>query len=465
MFELFGQYWPIKSVVLAVSESGLIASAILLSALICLGDWASLVWFFDQPYAAMKGLVVVAVCLLCFYFNDLYNLQAISRRAELLVRLAQSLGAASLILAMFYYMAPALMLGRGISISAAILIGVSLVVWRLVVDATGGFFRPVHRVLIAGTGPVGIRVAKEIIDHPELNFKVVGFLDEKGENIGKSLFNPRIIGGVAQVEEFVERESVHRVVLSLAERRGQTPIAQLLKVRMKGIPVENASSLYEQITGRIMVDSVSPSALIHSKGFRKNAVLLFAKRAIDIVVSAVGLVVLSPLLILIGLAIYVESGGPLFYLQDRVGAGGSVFRILKFRSMRPDAEQDGPRWAQREDDRVTRVGRMLRRFRLDEVPQFVNVLKGDMSLVGPRPERPQFVSMLEPAIPYYLLRHSVRPGITGWAQIKFQYTSSIEDAKTKLEYDLFYIKNISIAFDVVILLRTIQVVFLAHGAL
>jgi sugar transferase (PEP-CTERM system associated) len=465
MFRLFGQYVPIKSLVLAVTESALIVVSFWLAAWIRLGKVDSLTFELDEGlYLPVKLGVVVLICVICFYFNDLYDLHVVSRRAELLTRLMQALGVASLILAFFYYLIPDLMFGRGISALAAVTTGLVLVGWRLIVDTTGTFFRPEQRVLVAGTGSAGIRLVRELTERPELNFKVLGFLDEKGENIGKRLVNPGIIGSLADLEQFVQKGRVDRVVLSFAERRGQMPVQNLLRLKFSGTKVEDAHSLYEKLTGQIMLERLTPSWLILSEGFRQNMLQLLIKRVSDIGISFVALIIASPLILLISLAIFVETGRPILFRQERVGLKGRHFWMLKFRSMRQDAEKDGPIWASQDDNRITRVGRLLRRYRLDEIPQFINALRGDMSIVGPRPERPRFVEMLEERIPYYAQRHTVRPGITGWAQIKYKYGSSTDDAKTKLEYELFYIKHMSISFDSLIVFRTIQVVLSGLGA-
>jgi sugar transferase (PEP-CTERM system associated) len=297
-----------------------------------------------------------------------------------------------------------------------------------------------------------------------LNFDVVGFLDEKGEGIPRPMVNPGVIAAVADISRVTREQHVNRIVLSFAERRGQMPVSTLMRLKLGGVHIEDAHSMYEKLTGRIMLEMLNPSSIVLSEEFHKSRLMLNAKRLLDILVSAAALVVLSPLLILVAAAIYLESGRPILYRQRRVGLRGGTFDILKFRSMRQNAEESGPVWASKEDNRVTRVGRWLRKYRIDEFPQFVNVLRGDMSIVGPRPERPEFVSMLEEQVPYYSERHSIRPGITGWAQIKYQYGSSVEEAKTKLEFDLFYSKHVSILFDLVIALRTIQVLLFGKGA-
>lgn len=465
MIRVLGIYIPAKSLLLVVTESALILASLWLAVWIRLGEIngfsADLAAGYSLP---LRLVIVVGVCLICFYYSDLYDLQITSRKAELLIRLMQALGAASLILALLYYVVPDLRFGRGISAIAAAIACVLLVGWRLLVDATGSFFRPEQRLVVAGTGPAGIRLVRELIDRPGLNFKVLGFLDELGENVGKRLVNPGIIGGVSDLEALIRRERVDRVVLSFAERRGQMPVQTLLHVKFAGTTIEDAHSLYEKLTGRIMLERLTPSWLILSEGFKKGALQLLAKRTADIVISLIALILCSPLCLIISLAIYLESGGPIFFQQERVGLKDRHFRILKFRSMVPGAERQEPTWASAKDQRITRVGRVIRRYRLDEIPQFINVLEGDMSLVGPRPEQPGFVEMLEQEIPYYSQRHTVRPGITGWAQIKYKYGASSEDAKNKLEYELFYIKHMSVFLDLLILFRTVQVVLFGWGA-
>ena len=448
-----------------LSESLLIVISVWVAAWIRLSDFAAIAHPGPGFIPSLRLAAVLSVCIICFYLNDLYDLHVVARRVELLTRLIQSLGAASLILALLYYALPDMMFGRGVSALAAVFAGVTLVGWRLAVDAAGVFFRPEQRVLVAGTGPAGIRLVRKLLEHPELNFKVVGFLDEHGENLGKSLVNPGIVGGLADLEYFVQGQRIDRVVLSFAERRGQMPVEKLLRVKFAGVYVEDAHSLYEKLTGQIMLERLTPSLLILSEGFRLSSLQVALKRITDIMFSVIALVVLSPLVVLIAGATYLDSGLPLLFRQERVGRNGKNFLMLKFRSMTHNADRTGAAWASADDVRITRVGRILRRYRLDEIPQFINVLFGDMSIVGPRPEQPAFVSMLEEQIPYYAQRHTVRPGITGWAQIKYRYGSSVGDALTKLEYELFYIKHMSFFFDLLIMFRTLQVVMLGSGAI
>jgi len=294
--------------------------------------------------------------------------------------------------------------------------------------------------------------------------KVVGFLDGKSERIGERLVNPGIIGTYDQLAQLVEKHHVDTIVVCMEDRRSVLPVQALLDCKVMGLDVLDGHHLFEEAAGRISVDSLHPSALIFSEGFRRRLISRISKRFLDLVISAVGLVVLIPLFILVAALIRVDTPGPIFYRQTRVGLRGQPYLIWKFRSMRQDAEKHGPRCAEMNDPRVSRVGRWLRKARIDELPQLINVVKGEMSLVGPRPERPVFVETLRTQIPYYDIRHTVRPGITGWAQVKFRYGASQEDSHMKLQYDLFYVKNLSFHFDLTILIRTIRVILLGEGA-
>ena len=273
-----------------------------------------------------------------------------------------------------------------------------------------------------------------------------------------------VIGMVGDVERLATQEAVDLVVLSLSERRGQMPLKELLNLKFLGIQVEEAHSIYERIAGRILLDQLSPSWLILSNGFRKSQALLAAKRISDIVISMIAIVIMAPLAVLVAIAVLLESGRPLLFRQARVGLHGRSFQIMKFRSMRHEPAPSNQTWTSDEDPRITRVGRFIRKFRLDEVPQLINVLLGEMSLIGPRPEQPRLAEMLEQEIPYYGLRHSLRPGITGWAQVKCGYGATVQESRMKLEYDLFYIKHLSFTLDLVILFETLKVMLSGRGA-
>lgn len=464
MFKIGGQEIASRTALLVLSDVVLIVLGLLLATLIRFLYWDAAWAYLSAPGVILRIVLVVVVCELALYYYDLYDVQVVRDRSELLGRLLQALGTACLGLAVFYFADPDHSLGRGIVVMTAPLVFLLLLTWRLTTDHLGLFLPPPRRVLVIGTGPTGISLVREIIRRPELNLSVVGFLDERGENIGKSLVNPRIIGGVAELDEVATREKVDLVVLSLAERRGNMPVRQLLDLKFAGIGVEDAHSVWEQISGRIPIEHLSPSWLILSDGFRKPRILMAVKRTIDFLAALVGLVLFMPIMMITAVAIWIETGSPILFRQERTGMRGRPFQMLKFRSMAQDAEKNGPRWASDGDLRITRVGNFIRKFRFDEFPQFINVLRGDMSLVGPRPERPVFCEILEREISLFAQRHSTRPGITGWAQVKYRYGASVEEAKTKLEYDLFYIKHKSILMDLAILFETAKVLLTRRGA-
>ena len=459
-----GQKIPLHTVSMMIFEAVLIIFSLLAAALIRFHSFEATRYYLGESHAVLRFLLVAVVSQVSFYYYDLYDFGAVRRRSALVVRTLQALGLACVTIGAVYYIDPDLSLGRGIAFLAAPTIFVLVIGWRLIVDATLPLLRQTERVLVLGTGAAGINLVREMIRHPELNYKVLGFLDEKGENIGKSLVNPGIIGAAADVREMVERENVDRVVISLAERRGTMPVQQLLELKFAGVLVEDAHSVFESMVGRILLDHLSPSTLILSDGFKKSKFTLLFKRAVDIVVSLVAAIITLPAMLLTAAAIWLESGGPVLFKQKRVGLHGTEFEMLKFRSMYQNSEQHGPSWTRDGDRRITRVGKFIRQCRLDELPQLINVLRGDMSLVGPRPEQPYFCELLAQEILYYGQRHCVRPGITGWAQVKFKYGASIEETKTKLEYDLFYVKHLSFFLDLAIALETVKVLLSGRGA-
>jgi sugar transferase (PEP-CTERM system associated) len=411
-----------------------------------------------------KLVVITAVCQLCFYYVDLYDFTAVHSWREMLSRLFMASGAAALLIAGASLMVPWLVLGHGIVVSSLVFIVVAIVAWRILFLRLGRTYRMQERLLIVGTGPSARKVARLILDQHDYPYQVVGFIDEDPAMVGRSVVNPRVLGTPADIERIVRDHDVRRIVVGLTDRRGRLPIDELLAAKLSGIRVEDPETIFERLTGKILLDDLKPSWLIFSDGFRARRLTRLVKRSVDLALAIVGLVLASPLMLLTALAVRLESEGPVLYAQERVGEHGRVFTLFKFRSMRADAENGTPIWATDGDDRVTRIGRFLRLSRLDEMPQLWNVLNGDMSFVGPRPERPFFVEQLAEVIPFYRQRHAVKPGVTGWAQVKYRYGSSIEDAREKLRYDLYYIKHLSIVFDLTIVFDTVKVIVSAKGA-
>jgi len=411
-----------------------------------------------------KAALATLFCLSAFYLYDLYDFIIMHDRRELVLRMIQALGLAWVALALAFYAFPYLMIGRGVTLISLPLALFMMVGWRLCIHWFLGHPDIGERILIVGSGPLAIELARETLERPDAGFRIVGFADNDPEKLGKSLINPRVVGLTSELDEIVRRENVDRIVVAIAERRGQFPTDQLLQLSLSGnVSIEEGASFYERITGRVHLDMVRPSWLIFSGRKRQARLNALARVALHRAVALFGAILSLPIAILTAILIKIDSRGPVLYKQERVGRNGRAFTLMKFRSMRADAEKNGPVWAQSSDDRVTRVGRIIRKIRVDEIPQFWNILKGEMNFVGPRPERPHFVSQLAEEIPYYEQRHLIAPGLTGWAQIKYPYGSSIEDARQKLQYDLYYIKNQSLALDAAILFETVKTILFRRG--
>ena len=455
-----------RSLLLAGCETALMIGAVIVAAVLRLGlEDAQEILLNDN--GIFKVLLIVGIAQVSLYYADLYDLRIASDRRELYTRLIQALASTSFALALLYFWAPSLMVGRGVFLIAAVLVIVIVVGWRLLFEWLSGRVGPREKLLLVGTSQATIDLARELHEHRhELGVEIAGFIDPDPARVGTPLLNPGIVGTVEDIPRIVRAHGVDRVVVSLGDARGTLPMDKLLEMKLEGVSFDHLASVYEQYTGKIAVENLRPSWLIFSDGFRKSRFLGTMKRAMDIACASLGLVLAAPLMVLATLAIRLTSPGAVLYHQQRVGKNGHIFTVHKFRSMRMDAEAaTGPVWASKDGDpRVTPIGAFLRRSRLDEVPQLWNVLKGDMSFVGPRPERPEFVEELTKQIRFYGQRHIVRPGLTGWAQVRYTYGATTEDALQKLQFDLYYIKNLSIALDLFIIFETVKTVVLRKGA-
>lgn len=322
-----------------------------------------------------------------------------------------------------------------------------------------------RRVLVLGTGPEALEVERSLNSSEAAGLFLVGFYPvEKTDAVAVS--PGQVLASGSSIIETVRRRRIEEVIVAVRERRGGVlPLRELLDCKLEGVQITDLSSFFERFRGQVRIESLRASWLIYGEGFRQGRLRNFVKRVFDVVASLALLILTLPVMAITAIAIAIESGFPIFYRQERIGQGGKPFEVIKFRSMRTDAEADGkPRWANSNDSRITRVGNFIRRTRIDELPQIFNVLRGEMSFVGPRPERPFFVNLLSDQVPFYNTRHSVKPGITGWAQVKYKYGSSIDDAVEKLQYDLYYVKNHTLFLDILILLQTIRVVLSGEGA-
>ena len=410
-----------------------------------------------------KTVIVAAVTMLALYLADLYKVDFRIRRVELASRLFVAVAAAATLTAAIGFAFPILRLGRLAFIHVLGVVALGLLGSRLAWIALGPKRRLNHRVLVLGVGR-SASVLPELQFSGTRPFTILGFLEDAPDAADRVPAGFELLGKSKDLLSLADELRPDLVLVALAEMRRALPAEDLLECRLRGINVEEWPTFYEKQTGKILVANLRPSWLIFSDGFVKTDTTRMVKRAMDIGLALLGLVLSLPVMLVVALAVKLDSKGPVLFRQKRVGERGRIFVLNKFRSMSVDAERHGPVWAAARDPRVTRIGGWLRRSRLDELPQFWNVLVGDMSFVGPRPERPEFVGTLQREIPFYMGRHSVKPGITGWAQVRHRYAASVEDSMEKLQYDLYYIKNLSPLLDLVILLSTLQVVLFARGS-
>jgi sugar transferase (PEP-CTERM system associated) len=457
VIRLFNVYYPVRTLVLLVGEALIVGVSFVLGALWNSDSMLRLnnEMFIEGGYLRILG--VVGIVLLVSHGFDLYDSSYSAAKLEQTFRMLFALGLVALVLASVTYFSPGFLPGKNSAVFGLVILAVAMFCWR---SAYGWLVcQPFlsERVYVVGTGDRAQRLLNGL-RREGLGIEVVGWTGNiEGELTREAVANHLV--GLARDKR------LHRVIVAMPDRRGTLPVEELLALRLAGVKVEEATSWLEKITGRIEVEQLYPSWLIFAEGFRFSILNRGLRRLLNVIAALFGLVLSLPLLPFIALAVKLGSGGPALYRQKRVGQGGKVFYCYKFRTMRKDAEADtGATWATDDDPRITRVGKFLRTSRLDEIPQLWCVLKGDMSFVGPRPERPEFVEWLTKEIPYYGVRHVVRPGITGWAQVQYKYGNTLEDAREKLQYDLFYIKNASVGLDLLILFQTIKIVLLGRGA-
>jgi sugar transferase (PEP-CTERM system associated) len=436
-------------------------------------------FLFTPSAELLRGVLscftIAVICQASLSYNDLYDWKTAQNRAELGNRLVHSCGYALVMLAFLVLVAPSLFFFPGIA-------DVSGETWKLILLlgvaflAVYGFRHAFHwffykwrfgeRIVVLGSSDEAQQLARMVLDNPMAGYELLGIIEEPGQPpLAMAPGDPPVLGSLADLRSMCRSEGISRVVVALRERRGKVPVETLLECRMDGVFIEEREAMYERLTGKLAVESMRPSYLIYGRGFAKDPLTLVSKRLLDLFASFSGLVLSLPICLVTAVLIKLTSKGPVFFSQERVGQDGEPFRLVKFRTMRTDAEKEtGPVWAQKNDSRITPIGKILRLSRIDEIPQFLNILRGQMSFVGPRPERPHFVEQLKKEIPFYPLRHAVKPGLTGWAQVRHPYGASIDDAREKLRYDLYYIKNLNILFDLNIMLRTVAVILRGKGA-
>ncbi len=456
MIRLFNVYYPIRILVLLIGEALIVWTSFLLGAVYEFRQDSYLVLNYEGGY--LKIFAVTALVLLCSHWLDLYDTARLNTKGELYFRLLMVPGVLAFILAGIAYVRPNYLLGSGSSTVGLLILTFALIGWRLGFTWLVQLPILVERVYVLGTGERALRLVQGLRQNPEIGIEIASWTGKMEGAVTRDSV-------AAHLMDAVQKQKVHRVIVAMPDRRGTIPMHELLQLRMQGVKIEEATTWLEKMSGKIEIENLYPSWLVFGQGFRRSASFILIRRVISVVISLACLTLSLPLIPLIVLAIRLDSKGPIFYTQARVGKSGRIFNVVKFRTMRQDAEAgSGPQWAGDNDPRVTRVGKFLRSTRLDEIPQLWCVLKGDMAFVGPRPERPEFIALLSKEIPYYGVRHMVRPGLTGWAQVKYKYGSTVGDAREKLQYDLFYIKNASIGLDLLIMFLTVKTVLLRRGA-
>lgn len=456
MIRLFNVYYPIRQLVLLGGEALLVWTSFLIAAVLRHPEDYYVMLNYEGGY--YKVLAATVAVLVFSHLFDLYEPARWSARGELYFRLLLVPGILALALGALASVFPGMLMGNNAAVLGLMLVTVTLFGWRMAYAwlSQQPYLR--ESVYVLGTGERAQRLVNGLRTRTELGIRVAGW----SGNVEGALTRDAI---ASHLMELVRDHHVHRVIVAMSDRRGTLPVMEMLQLRLSGIKIEEATSWLEKISGRIEVDNLYPSWLIFAEGFRFSAGFMLLRRILAVMAAAVLLLIVLPILPLVALLIKIDSRGPVLYRQKRVGMGGKVFYCYKFRTMRQDAEADtGATWALDDDPRITKVGKFLRTTRLDELPQLWCVLKGDMSFVGPRPERPEFVEMLAQELPYYRVRNAVRPGITGWAQVKYKYGNTVADAKEKLQYDLYYIKNMSPGLDLMIMFQTVKIVLLGRGA-
>jgi sugar transferase (PEP-CTERM system associated) len=454
VIRLFKVYYPLRTLVLLAGEALIVWVSFVAGTMLRNQDsWLLL----NVEGGYLKILAVTAAVLLLSHWFDLYDSSSVSKNWEQSLRILLVLGFVALALSAIGFMFPEFLPGNGSALVGLIILTCTLFCWR---GAYGWMVKQPflrERVYVLGTGERAERLVDGLRQRSTTGIEVVGWTgDVLGELTRESV--------ASHLLALARGKGVHRVIVAMPDRRGTLPVEELLDLRLAGLKVEEATSWLEKMSGRIEVEQLYPSWLIFAEGFRFSNFFRFVRRLLNFSVALIALVISLPLLPFIVLAVKLGSPGPALYRQQRVGRRGEVFYCYKFRTMRKDAEADtGATWATDDDPRITKVGKFLRSSRLDEIPQLWCVLKGDMHFVGPRPERPEFVEWLSKEIPYYGVRHVVRPGITGWAQVQYKYGNTLDDAREKLQYDLFYIKNASIGLDMLIMFQTIKIVLLGRG--
>lgn len=456
MIRLFNVYYPTRTLVLLLCEALLVSGAFVLAATYMIGPDSYIALIYENGILKIVG--ITSLTLLLSYYFDLYEPQRISGRWEIYFRLMLVLSVLCFLLVGVTYIYPGIYIGRHVLTLGISFLAIVLVLWRSIYEWIIGLSVLRERVYVLGNGERARTVIETLRGRRDSGMEVING-EASGEYAGE------VERFEAELRSFCQpKPRIDRVIVAMENRRGAMPVRELLDLRLRGVVIEDASVLMERLLGKLPIEGLNPSALIFTHGFNVKASQQILRRLVSILVSFIGLTLCLPIIPVLIIAVRLSSPGPIFFRQTRVGLRGRPFSVIKFRTMRQDAEKNGAVWATKNDSRVTSLGRFMRKTRLDEIPQLWNVLRGEMGFVGPRPERPEFVQWLNSEIPFYELRHIIRPGITGWAQVRYQYGATLEETRQKLEYDLYYVKHLSIGLDLLIMFETVKTIILRRGA-
>ena len=459
MIRFLNVYYPTRTVMLLLFEAIIVSSCFLGATFFRLGYDNAFIAL-NYEYGWLKIGAIATLSLMLSYYFDLYEPQIVSARQEIYFRVLLVLGFGCFIVSGVVYFFPEVSIGEGpIFAVGYALLTVALILWRRSYEwiVSQKVFR--ERVYVLGGGDFARSIVETITTRRDIGMEVVDWQPMGGESADRKKV------WIEKLDALVRQKvTVNRVIVAMEAQRGELPVEELLAVRFRGIKVEDAGALRERLSGKIQLDGLRPSTFLYSEGFRLRQSQQITRKLLSTIAAALGLLLFAPFAPLVILLVRMTSEGPIFFSQMRVGLNGQEFRVHKFRSMFIDAESAGARWATKNDPRVTKFGMFMRKTRIDEIPQLWNVIRGDMGFVGPRPERPEFVPMLEEALPFYQLRHLVRPGLTGWAQVRYGYGATMAEAREKLEYDLYYVKHMSIGLDLLIMFETIKIILRRRGA-
>ena len=457
MIRFLNVYYPTRTVVLLLCEACVVSGCFFAATWIMLRDQA--IFELQLHDGFLKILAITIVSLILSYYFDLYEPTIVSGRLQIYFRILLVLGFDCFILSAFLLFDPDLTIGPYVYVWGFALLAPCLILMRRGYEWVIGREAFRERIYVLGAGDYARSIVDTIRSRSDLGMEVVDWEDLQMEPSERKKVWIEALEKIGKA-----KMPVHRIIVAMESRRGELPVQELLTLRFQGITVEEDGTLRERLYGKIQLDGLRPSNFLYSEGFRIRASQQFTRQVVSICAAAFGLLVFLPFFPLVVLAVKLSSKGPLFFRQTRVGMGGRNFDVIKFRTMFTDAEAGGAKWATKNDPRVTKVGMFLRKTRIDEIPQLWNVLRGDMGFVGPRPERPEFVKWLSEELPFYYLRTLIRPGLTGWAQVRYGYGATLAETKEKLEYDLYYIKHMSLGLDLLIMFETIKTIVRRRGA-